>query len=74
MVYLDIWTLDIPLMIVIDPRLCAEATQNANLHKHGMLKDLVAPLTKGEDINTLNGETWKFWRVRFSPRFSAGWA
>lgn len=69
--YLDIWPVDNPLMIVIDPNLTAQFTQDTNLPKHDAYVDIVGALTNAEDLLASKGEFWKYWRARFNPGFSA---
>jgi len=69
-IYLDIWPVNLPMMVVIDPDLSGQFTQDAALPKHEMVKDVMMPLTEGRDLNTLNGDDWKFWRTKFNPGFS----
>ena len=69
--YLDIWPLGLPLMIVVDLELSVHFTQDLAFPKHDNFKAIMVPLTKGIDMNTISGQAWKFWRTIFNPVFSA---
>lgn len=69
--YLDLWPIETPLMIVFDPAVTAQFTQETSLPKHSVLTEIMIPLTKGKDLNTISGEPWRYWRSRFNPGFSA---
>lgn len=69
--YLDLWPLEGPTAFVIDPNLAAQFTQDTCLPKHERLLEVMMPLTRGLDMNALNGDEWKGWRTRFNPGFSA---
>ncbi|KAI1260243.1 vera protein [Xylariaceae sp. FL1019] len=69
-VYLDIWPVEHPLAMVLDPVAASQFTINPSLPKMAFTKDFMVPLTQGTDIVSNEGLQWKTWRSRFNPGFS----
>lgn len=70
--YLDLWPFSDPMLIVTDPEVIAQfSAPDRLLPKHPGIKAYMHPLSGGLDLNSLDGETWKYWRKLFNPGFSA---
>ena len=70
-IYLDLWPLLWPTVIVIDPTLSAQYTQHPSAPKHESIRTFAYPLTRNLDVFSSEGELWKTWRARLNPGFSA---
>ena len=73
-IYLDLWPISDPMLVVIDAELAAQFTQPpVALPKHAVYRTVVKPLTHGEDdLLSANGDYIKTWRPRFSTGFRSG--
>ncbi|KAI0397542.1 vera protein [Xylariaceae sp. FL0594] len=69
-VYLDIWPVEVPFVVVFDPAMAAQFTQTPSFPKQSSIVDFLEPLTGGQDIVCAEGAEWKTWRSRFNPGFS----
>ncbi|TDZ31074.1 putative sterigmatocystin biosynthesis P450 monooxygenase stcS [Colletotrichum spinosum] len=67
--YLDQWPFSGPLLVVISPDGARQMTQGIQLAKDPGQHDVLKPLTGGYDMDTMEGEEWKFWHNAFSPGF-----
>ena len=69
---MDIWPIGYPMVMVFDPDIMAQFTQDVNLPKwwaQGAVN--FKPFTGGRDMVNLSGEEWKQMRMMFNPGFSA---
>ncbi|KAI0165232.1 cytochrome P450 4V3 [Hypoxylon sp. FL1284] len=69
-VYLDLWPIADPLVMVLDAIAASQFTIANSLPKHPVSNEFVHPLTGNLDIVSTDGEIWKKWRSRFNPGFS----
>ena len=67
--YLDLWPFTSPLMVISSPSACMQVAQQHDLPKPQTLEDMLAPVTGGRSLLTMNGEEWKHWRNMFNPGF-----
>jgi cytochrome P450 len=68
--YLDMWPVSEQMIVVSNPDLMAQFTQDPSLPKHRQMPFEFGPFTHG-DLVTSNGQQWKTWRSIFSPGFSS---
>ncbi|KAH7127134.1 putative P450 monooxygenase [Dendryphion nanum] len=68
--YMDLYPLDHPVMVVMDPEAATEIAEKVQLNKHGSLRNILAPLMGHENLIVSNGAFWKQWRAIFNPGFS----
>lgn len=69
--YLDMWPVAYQMIVVSDPDLMAQFTQDTSFPKHKQMPFEFGPFTHGVDLVTSNGNIWKTWRSIFSPGFSS---
>lgn len=69
--YLDAWPLITLTLVVASPDTMAQITTEHVLPKFPAIKDFMYPLANGQDIVSMDGEEWKYWRDMFNPGFSA---
>ena len=69
--YLDIWPVGQPYLMVISPDLLSQLTQINQLPKDPGLQTFLKPLAGRQNLVTMEGSTWKYWRSIFNPGFSA---
>ncbi|KAF9870955.1 cytochrome p450 71b25 [Colletotrichum karsti] len=67
--YLDQWPFSKPMLILLSPDTARQITQGVSLLKDPLQGVFLAPLTGGYDIDTMEGDEWKFWHNVFSPGF-----
>ena len=70
LMYLDLWPISPPMLMVFNPDMMASVTQEPSLPKHTLLLEEFKPLTQLKDILTMSGAEWKRWRSIFNPAFS----
>lgn len=68
--YLDLWPVSYPLLVVYQPDMMAQFCQNPSQLKHPLLRTEFHSFTKGKDLVTSEGQQWKKWRSTFNPGFS----
>ncbi|KAK1658671.1 cytochrome P450 [Colletotrichum godetiae] len=67
--YLDQWPFFKPMLVVLSPDGARQVTQSQSLPKEPGQQEFLKPLTGGYDLDTMEGEEWKFWHNIFSPGF-----
>jgi cytochrome P450 len=68
--YTDSWPVWEPILIVIDPDMMAQFTQETSLPKGPHFHRGFYPFTENRDLVSSEGQQWKKWRARFNPAFS----
>lgn len=68
--YLDLWPVSFPLLVVYQPDMMAQFCQNPSQPKPELLRTEFHPFTRGKDLVTTEGPQWKKWRKIFNPGFS----
>ncbi|KAL8732667.1 MAG: hypothetical protein Q9166_002643 [cf. Caloplaca sp. 2 TL-2023] len=68
--YMDMWPFSPPLMVLSSPGTASQAIQQHTLRKPPALTELFRPITGGQDLIFMNGETWKKGRSVFNPGFN----
>lgn len=71
LVYMDVWPMASPMLVVFHPDIMAQFTQETSLPKAPLLRRELMPLTGCIDLLNLEGAEWKRWRNIFNPGFSA---
>ncbi|OJD18441.1 hypothetical protein AJ78_01561 [Emergomyces pasteurianus Ep9510] len=72
LIYLDVWPfMAQPIIMVIDPELCSQLTQETPQPRHPMFGWALAPVTDGIDLISMNLADHKLWRSRLNPGFSS---
>jgi cytochrome P450 len=69
--YVDVWPIFPPMIVVFDPDMISQFTQDQSLPKHELLREQFKPFTQNFDVVSQNGQEWKTWRSIFNPGFSA---
>ncbi|OHW97347.1 cytochrome p450 [Colletotrichum incanum] len=67
--YLDQWPLAKPILFILSPDGARQVTQGQSLLKEPGQHKFLKPLTGGYDLDTMEGDEWKFWHNVFSPGF-----
>ncbi|EPS35948.1 hypothetical protein H072_10593 [Dactylellina haptotyla CBS 200.50] len=69
--YLDLWPIGKPMIVVADPNLAHQAAQVHVLDKDNDALDFVLkPLSGPDNLVSASGQIWKFWRTIFNPGFA----
>jgi cytochrome P450 len=68
--YFDTWPFGDPILIILDPEIAAQVTQQHSLDKHESLKNYLRPLLGDDNMVAVSGEMWKKLRAMFNPGFS----
>ncbi|KAF2868049.1 cytochrome P450 [Massariosphaeria phaeospora] len=68
--YLDLYPLNHPTLVILDPQVAQDVLADATLPKHRSLKDVIAPLAGHANMLSSYGPMWKKWRSAFNPGFS----
>lgn len=69
--YVDVWPIFPPMIVVFDPDMISQFTQDRSLPKHEHLRHQFRPFTQCLDVVSQEGQEWKTWRSIFNPGFSA---
>lgn len=69
--YVDIWPFTAPILFANSPAAAYQLLQKYSLSKGDPVRKFMYPLTKNNDLVTMEGQTWKEWRSIFNPAFSA---
>lgn len=69
--YLDAWPFITLTLVVASPATLAQITTEHVLPKFPAIKDFLYPLANGNDLVSMDGQEWKYWRDMFNPGFSA---
>ena len=69
--YLDMWPVTGPILVVSSPTVAYQFTQEHPQPKAGELRRWIKPLAENQDLVSLEGQAWKFWRNVYNPGFSA---
>ncbi|PGH36697.1 hypothetical protein GX50_00357 [[Emmonsia] crescens] len=72
LIYLDVWPfMAQPIIMVIDPELCSQLTQETPQPRHPMFGWALTPVTDGIDLISMNIADHKVWRSKLNPGFSS---
>lgn len=69
--YLDMWPFSTPILFAESPSAAYQLIQEYQLPKADPIRKFMYPLTKNNDLVTMEGQAWKDWRAVFNPGFSA---
>ncbi|RVD87883.1 uncharacterized protein DFL_002086 [Arthrobotrys flagrans] len=70
--YLDIWPMASPMVVVCDPKMAYQCAQQYSLPKAiKELDPILGPLSGPGNLVASDGNFWKFWRSVFNPGFAA---
>lgn len=67
----DTWPFGGSFACVFHPDLVAQFTQDRLVPKAPMIARELAPFTGLQDLLSMEGQDWKFWRSVFNPSFSS---
>ncbi|EQB53508.1 hypothetical protein CGLO_06756 [Colletotrichum gloeosporioides Cg-14] len=67
--YLDQWPFSKPMLVLLSPDAARQISQGVALPKDPGQHEFLTPLTGGHDLDTMEGDEWKFWHNVFSPGF-----
>lgn len=70
-VYLDVWPITAPMIVVFHPDLMNQFTVEKSFLKHELVRHELGPFTQNLDLVSSEGQLWKTWRGIFNPGFSA---
>jgi cytochrome P450 len=68
--YIDTWPFTPPMVISLNANVSSQFTQEHSLPKAHEQKHVLYPLTKNQDLSSMEGAQWKVWRKNLSPGFS----
>lgn len=68
--YLDIWPLQEPVAMVLDPTMCQDLVQERNQPRHHQGKHLVKAIAGTRNLVYFDGGVHRLWRSRLNPGFS----
>ncbi|KAM0328621.1 hypothetical protein ACHAQA_005032 [Verticillium albo-atrum] len=71
LIYIDFWPISWPSLIVFNPSLNAQFTQETSLPKHEILQYEFQCFSQCKDLVTTDGPYWKKWRSIYNSGFSA---
>lgn len=69
--YVDLWPFSNPILFANSPAAAYQLMQEQPHPKADPVRKFMYPLTKNNDLVTMEGQLWKDWRSVFSPGFSA---
>lgn len=69
--YVDLWPFSSPILFVDSPSAAYQLMQEKPRPKADPLLKFMYPLTKNNDLVSMEGQQWKDWRSVFNPGFSA---
>ncbi|KAK6352365.1 hypothetical protein TWF730_009193 [Orbilia blumenaviensis] len=70
--YLDLWPMGSPMVVVCDPKMAYQCAQQHSLPKAiKELDPILGPLSGPGNLVASDGNFWKFWRSVFNPGFAA---
>lgn len=69
--YLDIWPISWPLLVVAHPDMMAQFCQDPSLPKHDLMEYEFKTFSNCDDLVCSGGQQWKTWRSIFNPGFSS---
>lgn len=69
--YLDMWPFINQILFAESPSAAYQLMQEYQLPKSDPILRFMYPLTKNNDLVTMEGQRWKDWRAVFNPGFSA---
>ena len=69
--YFDMWPFSIPMLFAQSPSSAYQLIQERIHPKAEPVRKFMYPLTKNNDLVTMEGQLWKKWRSVLSPGFSA---
>ena len=69
--YLDLWPFNRPMLVVSSPSVAHQFTQQDSLCKSPELHRWMKSLANNQDLVSLEGQEWKYWRSIYNPGFSA---
>jgi cytochrome P450 len=68
--YLDIWPLQEPIALVLDPTMCQDLVQERNQPRHHQGKHLIKAIASDRNLVAFDGGVHRLWRSRLNPGFS----
>ena len=71
--YLDLWPISFPMMIIANPSIANEITYVKSLPKHELNHRFLQALTGPQGISLVEGPLWKALNKMFKPAFQAGY-
>ena len=69
---MDLWPASEAMVVCTSPEACFQFTQERSAPKHPTLGKHLRPLMGPNNLITVEGQEWKFWRGIFNPGFSLG--
>jgi len=69
--YVDIWPFGEQFLMITDPAVAYQVTQEHSLPKFPFLKEYLKPVTGDKNLFSMEGKEWKTWRGIYNPGFSA---
>ena len=69
--YFDMWPFSVAMLFAQSPSAAYQLIQERPHPKAEPVRKFMYPLTKVNDLVTMEGQLWKKWRSVFSPGFSA---
>ena len=70
--YLDLWPFSAQFLLVGDPSVAAQFTQDRSMPKFEGIKTYTRPILGSNDLLTMEGQEWKKWRAYYNPGFTPG--
>lgn len=69
--YIDLWPFSDPILVVASPSAAYQLSQEHPQPKADVVRNFMHPLTRNNDLVTMEGQAWKDWRNVYNPGFSA---
>ncbi|KAH8671470.1 cytochrome P450 [Xylariales sp. PMI_506] len=69
-IYLDIWPLQEPMAMVVDPAMCQDLVVDRNQDRHFQGKFLIKAIAGTRNLSFWDGAEHRLWRSRLNPGFS----
>jgi cytochrome P450 len=69
--YVDLWPFHSPFLFANSPTAAYQLLQERSPPKADPIRKYFYPLTRNNDIVSMEGPAWKEWRSMFNPAFSA---
>ncbi|KAK9419313.1 putative Cytochrome P450 [Seiridium unicorne] len=69
-IYLDLWPVQGPMALILDPAMCQELVLERNPPRHPLLKHLIKAVAGTRNLTWFDGAEHRLWRSRLNPGFS----
>lgn len=69
--YIDLWPFSDPFLVVASPSAAYQLIQEHPQPKADVVRNFMYPLTRNNDVVTMEGQAWKDWRNVYNLGFSA---